>query len=249
MLGNAAVTDLYPPAEHAHCFFLKLGVVVDLKPKLGRLRIAFRRSGCRAVLLFHKIFGGAHRKSARDDLCGNLALAALVLQRKQRARMPGGKLARIQHRDHVVAEIQQAQGVGDGASALADLGGDLLLREVVAVDQCAVCLRLLNRVEVFALNILDQRDLRGFKVALVEDNDRHFGQTCHLGRAIAPLARDDLIVPVRDLAHQNRLQDAVHRDRIRQFCQRLAFKDAARLIRLRFDLSDAQARDAALLLD
>ena len=54
-------------------------------------------------------------------------------------------------------QLEQAQRVGHHGAALADLGRHFFLRELKLLDELRVALRLFDRVEVLALEILDQR--------------------------------------------------------------------------------------------
>ena len=71
----------------------------------------------------------------------------------------GGQAAVAQHGEHRLGQGQQPQQVGDVAAALAERLGQPLLGVAEAVHQLAVALRLLERVEVGALDVLDDREL------------------------------------------------------------------------------------------
>ena len=66
-------------------------------------------------------------------------------------------------------------------AGLVDELAELLLGMAIFVDQALIGLRLLDRVEVLALDILDQRDLERLVVAELADDRREF-------RAAAPAA-------------------------------------------------------------
>ena len=55
-----------------------------------------------------------------------------------------------------------------------------------------IALRLFHRVEVFALHVLDDRDLERVAVADIDRHDRHLVQAGELRGAPAPFAGDDL---------------------------------------------------------
>jgi hypothetical protein len=56
------------------------------------------------------------------------------------------------------AQFQQAQQVGDRGAGLADRLGHLLMREAEFLLQPLQCAGLLQRRQVLALDVLDQRD-------------------------------------------------------------------------------------------
>ena len=110
------------------------------------------------------------------------------------------------------------------AARLVDELAELLLGMAIFVDQPLIGLRLLDRVEVLALDILDQRDFERFVVAELADDRRDFVQPRPLRRAPAPLAGDDLeAVAVR--ADDDRLDDAARLDRGGELVQRLFVED------------------------
>ena len=78
-------------------------------------------------------------------------------------------------------------------AVLADGVGDLLLGQVEFVDQPAIRVRLFDRIEVFALEILDERDGEQPVVGNIADDDRDFEQAGALRRAPAAFAGDDLV--------------------------------------------------------
>ena len=76
------------------------------------------------------------------------------------------------------------------------------------------------------------------------DDDRDFVEAGHLSGAQSPLARDQLITR-EALAHQQRLQDAVHPDGIRQLLQRRRIEGSSRLLRVRLDVGDRDLKGEA----
>ena len=95
-----------------------------------------------------------------------------------------------------------------------------------AVREC-----LLDRIEIFALDVFDERHLEERLIAPRGDllhDDRHAQQARALGRAPAALAGDDLKA-IADLAHDDRLNDAVRRDRPRQLLEPRIVDRRARL--------------------
>ena len=75
---------------------------------------------------------------------------------------------------------------------LADDLRKVLLRIVKLLDELLVALRFLERVEIDALHVLDDRELERFLVVNLADDHRHFVESGALRRAPATLAGNDL---------------------------------------------------------
>src|SRR5690606_28831258 len=144
------------------------------------------------VLLRDALLRLAHRQAAFDDLLGEHDLLRPV-DREQRACMAHVEVARHEHRLYGFGQVEQAQQVAGRAARAADRLGGLLVRRAGLVDQAPDALRLLERIEVLALDVLDEREgERGLVVGLAHDH-RHFVELGELRRAVAPLPRDDLV--------------------------------------------------------
>ena len=97
-------------------------------------------------------------------------------------------------------------------------------------DQSLNSLCLFERVEVFALNVLDQRHRgRGF-VGHVLDEHRHLVEPGQLGGANPAFAGDDFIALRADGADQHRLHDPLRLDALRELVQRALVHARARLV-------------------
>ena len=114
------------------------------------------------------------------------------------------------------------------------MSGDFLLRELELPGQLFVTVRFLDGVEVFALQIFDERQFQHRAVVGLADDDGHFGQLQELRGAPAAFAGNQFKMAV-PLAHNERLHDALFADGIGQFAQRLGGKILARLERTRAD--------------
>ena len=121
-------------------------------------------------------------------------------------------------------QLQQPQGVGDGAAGFADALGGLLLGHVVLLGQGLIPHGLLHGIQVLPLEVLDHGQLGGLPVVGLDDRHRHLLQACQPGSTPAAFAGNDLIVPGGQLPHGQRLDDAVFPDGIRQLGQRLLVK-------------------------
>ena len=161
---------------------------------------------------------------------------------EQGAGMAGAELARLQQRLDGVRQLQQPQGIRNMRPALADLPGQILLAAGELVDQPAVALRLFQRREVVALDVLDDGELQHLAVGDLALQHRHLMELGDLGRAPAPLAGDDLMHagPGWMNPDQERLQDAVAADRLCQGFELIGIEMPARLQRAGLELADGQ---------
>ena len=115
------------------------------------------------------------------------------------------------------------------APRLMDQLSDVVLCMAVPLDKLAIAFRLLDCVQVFALNVLDQRDLGRGRIVDLSNDRRNRVQPSTLGGTPSPLPRDDL-ESVTMRAEENRLQNAALGNRIGEFVDRLFFELHTRLI-------------------
>ena len=108
---------------------------------------------------------------------------------------------------HVFADLERqpekSRDVGDRRAILADGVGDLLLREMEFVRESAVGVRFLHRVEIFALEVFDERGGEQPIVRDVADDDRHLEKAGALRRAPAAFAGDDLVASLQPCARRS----------------------------------------------
>jgi hypothetical protein len=93
----------------------------------------------------------------------------------------------------LIGQFQQAQQVGDGGARTADRVGRLLVRDAEFADEAFEGARLFERVEVFALDVLDERHRNGRFIRHAPDDGRYRGQAGNLGGPPAAFAGDDLV--------------------------------------------------------
>jgi hypothetical protein len=177
----------------------------------------------------HHPLGFADRITLVRHQGRDAALLALG-QRQQRAGMAHLDIARHQHVLRRLGELQQAQQVGGRRARATDRIRGLLVGHREFVDQALDAGRFLERIEVFALDVLDQRHCQCRIVRNVADQHRHFGQTGDLRRAPAPLAGDDLEASRGYRAHRDRLDQPLGLYRGRQLLQRAGIHARARLV-------------------
>ncbi len=86
---------------------------------------------------------------------------------------------------HIRGKFQQSQQVSDVAARFVDDLGQRFLRMAIFAGKPLIRLRLFDRVEVLALDILDQRDLERLRIVEVADDDGHLMQPGPLRRTPA----------------------------------------------------------------
>src|SRR5437868_15256594 len=121
---------------------------------------------------------------------------------------------------------------------------DLVLRMAVALDQLAVAIRLLERIEILALDILDQRELRRGRFVDLANDRRNGVEPCPLRRAPAPLAGDDHIIFAVG-PEQNRLENPALPDRLGELVECLLVEVDSRLMGVGPDPRDLDLPHAA----
>ena len=127
-------------------------------------------------------------------------------------------------------EIEEAKGVGDRGTRLADAIGDLLLGQAELVDQLAVGEGLVDRIEVGPLDVLHERDLELVAVRQLADQRRDPVETGQAGGADATLPGDQLVA-VERLGDEHRLEHAVLADARREVGEFGVVPVVARLVR------------------
>src|SRR3989304_928537 len=85
---------------------------------------------------------------------------------------PGRRPPR-QRRANGGRELEQAQCVADGRPALADAPTYFFMGQAEVLDQLAIALGRLERGQVFSLEVLDQRQLRGLPFLRQPNDDRN----------------------------------------------------------------------------
>lgn len=119
------------------------------------------------------------------------------------------------------------------------------------IHQLLIGFTLFDRVQVFALQILDQRHLCHGSVIIGRNDRRHRLEPCEVRRPQTTLAGDELILKVAVLVtvtHRDRLDQSFFLDGSRQIFQRLKIKLAARLPGIGMDLGNIQLNDLARLI-
>ena len=117
----------------------------------------------------------------------------MIGRHQQRAAVAFGQPAFDEQLEHLVREVEQAQQVRDGDARAADALADLLAGEPELVDEQRAGASLLDRVEVLARHVLDQRELERLAVLVRRDDGRNHFEAGQLSGAPAALAGDQLV--------------------------------------------------------
>ena len=162
--------------------------------------------------------------------------------------MPHFKLPAHHHGFHFVGKRQKAQEVGGRRTRTADRLGGVFVGEGKLFDEALDALSLFDGVQIFALDVLDERD--GKRVLVVDgaDDDRDPFESGQARRAGAALARDDFIARSAHGAHENRAQHALFPDRVGQLRKRRVVHMGSGLILPRHEARKLDLFDAVRVL-
>jgi hypothetical protein len=120
--------------------------------------------------------------------------------------------------------------------------------QVKFANQAIQCARLLQRIQVLALDILDKRHRDGRLIGDVPDNGRNFLEPRHLRSAPAALACDDLValraLNLADGPCNDGLDDTLRPDRRREVLERILANIDARLVLAALQQVDGQLTQA-----
>ena len=105
-------------------------------------------------------------RTERPSLSGALRELETVARRsgKQRTAVSGGEAPVDEHRLDRIGQREQSQRIGDRRAALAEAPRQIFLREAVLIDQARKAGGFFDRIEVLALQVLDDRDFERIAV-------------------------------------------------------------------------------------
>ena len=134
----------------------------------------------------------------------------------------------------ISGEREQANGVGDVRSRVAEPFGHGLLRHAEILEQFLERPGQLERSQILAMDVLDQRFTERLGVVAMTDDRRDRGQPRQPGRSNPPLPGHQLVAPVPG-PNDHRLEHADLTDGASQRSQRFLGEIPARLSRVRGD--------------
>src|SRR6185437_2817265 len=158
----------------------------------------------------------------------------------------GGELALLDEVENLIRQIEQPHHVGDVRPALAGDACDFFLRMIELADKALIAARFLDRIEILALHIFDQRDFERLAVRGLAHQHRHFGELRRRRRAPAPLPGENLELAgtLGMRPYQERLEHALHADRFRQGFDLLVIEMPPRLETAAMEMLDRHGAPA-----
>src|SRR5262249_35837475 len=156
-----------------------------------------------------------HREPLADDASRELLLERAVRGAQQRARVAALERVLLDQLLDRGWELQEPQRVRDRDAAASDARRHLIVSEVEVLDELLVRGCFLERVEVGAMDVLDQSVLEGRRVVGGTDQRRDRLQARPSRRPPPPFTGDELVAFVGG-AHEHRLEHADLADRIGQ---------------------------------
>ena len=144
-----------------------------------------------------RVFHRAHRQALADDASRELLLERAIGRAEQRAGVPALERVVLDHLLDRGRQLQEPQRVGDRDAAASDPRRHLLVRETEVLDELLVGGGFLERVEVGAVHVLDQRVLERRRVVGRSDEGGDRLQSGAPRRPPTTLARDQLVAVVR----------------------------------------------------
>ncbi len=154
---------------------------------------------------------------------------------EQRAAVPLGERAALEVGLHLGGEPEEPERVTHRRAVLADQPRHLLLRQRELRHQPLVPHGGVERGEVVALEVLDQREGEQRPVVGLLHHRGDLGPPQPLHRAPAALPGDQLVAPRRAGPHHHRLEEARRGDRIGQLAELRLVEVAPRLVRVGAD--------------
>ena len=131
-------------------------------------------------------------------------------------------------------EVEQAERVRDRRAGTPDTGREAILGEPEFVDELAIGIGGLDRVEILALEVLDEGELELIAIGELAHESRDAIEAGGLRRPKPPLTGDELVAVDR-LGHEDRLEHAVLRDARRERREAVRIEPLARLMRVGLD--------------
>src|SRR5438105_6795112 len=109
-------------------------------------------------------------------------------------------------------QIEQTHRVSHRRATAPDFERDVFLPHAEFTGEPRVALRFLDRIEIGALQIFNERKLENLQIGRLANNDGDFGQPYFLRRTPAPFPRDQFMRASVELPDDERLDNSVLSD-------------------------------------
>src|ERR1700730_11050242 len=176
----------------------------------------------------------AYRQPSASGALGIAHAKFGILYGEESAAVSSGQLSFFDPILNGRFQFQQANGIRDGGTVLAGALGNRFLRELEFVHEPLKSPCRFNGVQVFSLDVFDQRHFQRKLIWNIADNCRDFGQPGTLSRAPAAFASDQLKTRPNG-ANNQRLNDAAGLNRAGELVESLLPETCARLKRAGID--------------
>jgi hypothetical protein len=120
-----------------------------------------------------------------------------------------GDQTALEEADHVLRQLEQADAVGDRRLGATDALGHIAERESELVHESGVGTGFLDRREILARDVLDEREEERVPVVALPYERGNRRESCRLGRAQTALAGDQLPASPVQRPHDDRLDETL----------------------------------------
>ena len=182
-----------------------------------------------------KLLRRAHCELPADDLIRHQQLCGMILDRKHRLGMTHRQPALRDEQLHIGVQIKQTHGIGHTRPRLAHTRRDFILLHRKLLRQPHITRSLFHRIEILALQVLNQSHLEHITIRCLSLDHRHRRQSQLARRTPATLTSNQLKLAT-DRTHDQRLDDPMLTNRFDQLVERRFDEMRARLQRTRHHL-------------
>ena len=207
----------------------------------ARLRAVRPRRSSRLAQAANQLLGLADRQLLVDDRCRRREPGSSAGRPPRARAWPSVIRPSATASWTVGCELEQAERVRDGRPRAPDARRELLLGEAELVDQLAEGARRLDRVEILALEVLDEGELELLRDRRAGGRSPGSARGRPAGRAHPALAGDELVA-VERLGHEDRLDARRAGGCSRRGRERLVVHPLAWLVRVLADARRAGSR-------
>ena len=182
-------------------------------------------------------------EAALADLFGGRDLEGVIGEAQEDLGVADGEEAGAEGVEKGRSQLEEAEGVGDGGAAATDLLGDLFLGEFELGLELGVTGGFLQRIQVLALEVLDEGEFEDLAVGGGPFDDGNLGQAGQAGSAPATFAGDEFEA-FADGADDEGLDDPLFADGVGQFAEGFLGEVAPRLERAGNDAVESDLANA-----